>query len=280
MGSGGGGAHNGSNGGDGGGAIKIKVNGELINNGDILLNCINASLPSSRYSAGGGAGGSIWLDVDIISGDGNIFANGGYGGDKVYDGGGGGGGRIAINYNDNNFIGSTTAYGGWGYASIYGGAGTIYMKNKASSTGDLTIDNQGYLSEDRNLATTTIPALVNEFNYNESAYFYVDAGMDFTFGGSNDGDLTFVNRFENNGIFTDNGLNTIVFDNYFLEILETPGHNWSCLTFKIQNYLFTGDSYIPGVAVVTKLKGGDGLSNRKSLKKIMEMEKRLIIKQR
>ncbi len=61
-----------------------------------------------------------------------------------------------------------------------------------------------------------------------------------------------------------------LFGNCYLEILETPGHNGGCLTFKAGNYLFTGDSYIPNVPVVTKLKGGDKESNKKSLQKIMD----------
>ncbi len=60
-----------------------------------------------------------------------------------------------------------------------------------------------------------------------------------------------------------------LFDNKYLETIETPGHNWSCLTYKVDNYLFTGDSYIPNVKVVTKLKGGDKEENKKSLLKIM-----------
>lgn len=36
-------------------------------------------------------------------------------------------------------------------------------------------------------------------------------------------------------------------------VYETPGHHPSCLTFEVGEYLFTGDSYIPGVAVVTIL---------------------------
>jgi len=58
-------------------------------------------------------------------------------------------------------------------------------------------------------------------------------------------------------------------ENTFLEVLETPGHDWSCLTFKVGKYLFTGDSYIPNVKVVTKLKGGDRVANTKSLQKII-----------
>lgn len=37
----------------------------------------------------------------------------------------------------------------------------------------------------------------------------------------------------------------------------TPGHNFSCLTYEIDNFLFTGDAYIPGKRVVTSLPGGD-----------------------
>lgn len=33
-------------------------------------------------------------------------------------------------------------------------------------------------------------------------------------------------------------------------IIDTPGHDPSCMTYKIGNYLFTGDSYIPGQNVV------------------------------
>ena len=60
-----------------------------------------------------------------------------------------------------------------------------------------------------------------------------------------------------------------LYQNTYLETLETPGHNVGCLTFKIENYIFTGDSYIPNVEVVTKLKGGDREASKKSLQKIM-----------
>ena len=59
-----------------------------------------------------------------------------------------------------------------------------------------------------------------------------------------------------------------LFENKFLYVLETPGHNEGCLTFKVENYLFTGDSYIPNVKVVTNLKGGNKEANIKSLEKI------------
>lgn len=37
----------------------------------------------------------------------------------------------------------------------------------------------------------------------------------------------------------------------------TPGHNPSCITWIVGDYLFTGDSYIPGIKIVTNLPGGN-----------------------
>lgn len=62
--------------------------------------------------------------------------------------------------------------------------------------------------------------------------------------------------------------NVILYENVILEAMETPGHNQGCLTFKIGNYIFTGDSYIPGYEVVTKLKDGNREASLKSLVKI------------
>ena len=59
-----------------------------------------------------------------------------------------------------------------------------------------------------------------------------------------------------------------LFGDRHVEILETPGHNLGCLTFILGDVLFTGDSYIPGIPVVTKLKGGDKEANAHSLKRI------------
>lgn len=55
-----------------------------------------------------------------------------------------------------------------------------------------------------------------------------------------------------------------------MEVLETPGHDPGCLCYKLGHYLFTGDSFIPGVPTVTKLRGGDKKVNLASLKKIRE----------
>lgn len=47
-----------------------------------------------------------------------------------------------------------------------------------------------------------------------------------------------------------------------LYVIETPGHCPSCLTYYTDNYIFTGDSYIPNVKVVTKLPYGDKKKQR------------------
>lgn len=37
----------------------------------------------------------------------------------------------------------------------------------------------------------------------------------------------------------------------------TPGHNPSCITWIIEDAIFTGDSFIPGIKTVTNLPGGN-----------------------
>lgn len=64
---------------------------------------------------------------------------------------------------------------------------------------------------------------------------------------------------------------TITLD--WLEVLAfvTPGHNQGSISFKIGNYLFTGDSLIPGHQTVTKLKSGNKIENLKSLSKLGDL---------
>lgn len=56
--------------------------------------------------------------------------------------------------------------------------------------------------------------------------------------------------------------------NLTAEVIATPGHTPGCLTYRIGPYLFTGDAYIPGYKVVTKLKGGNKEDGAKSVAKI------------
>ncbi len=62
-----------------------------------------------------------------------------------------------------------------------------------------------------------------------------------------------------------------IFEGCYLEVFETPGHNPGCLSYRAGKYLFTGDSFIPNVEVVTKLKGGNRKESKKSVEKIKKM---------
>ena len=89
--------------------------------------------------SGGGAGGSIWLTCQNLSGAGVLSANGGAG--EPSQGGGGGGGRISLNFAANTFSGLTPARGGSGY--IRGGAGTVYTRANGQFAGQVLVDNGG-----------------------------------------------------------------------------------------------------------------------------------------
>lgn len=56
-----------------------------------------------------------------------------------------------------------------------------------------------------------------------------------------------------------------------LEVFDTPGHDYSCLTYRFGRYLFTGDAYIPGVKVYSKLQNGNKEDAEKSLVRISSL---------
>ena len=62
-----------------------------------------------------------------------------------------------------------------------------------------------------------------------------------------------------------------LFSGINLAAMETPGHNPSCLCFAVDNCLFTGDSYIPGVKVVTNLPGSKKKLAQESVEKILRL---------
>lgn len=51
----------------------------------------------------------------------------------------------------------------------------------------------------------------------------------------------------------------------------TPGHNDSCITYYNNSNIFTGDSYIEGASVVTKLPGGKRILAEISVHKILSL---------
>ncbi|MBY6189645.1 hypothetical protein KUV22_04350, partial [Microbulbifer agarilyticus] len=112
----------------GGGAVKLVATKKIEIYGDILAN------GSYLADAGGGSGGSVWIEAaEIVGGSGTLIeASGGYG----YRSGIGGGGRIALYYgamsgivpSDDIFARAGTNYSG---ATGYGGPGTVYLYDRS-----------------------------------------------------------------------------------------------------------------------------------------------------
>jgi hypothetical protein len=125
----------------GGGAIRLTVNGALTLNGILSANGANGIVDGS----GGGAGGSIWVTAQTLSGNGTFTANGGQG--ESFEGGGGGGGRIAIIASTNSFAGITSVTGGDGASP--GQDGTIYIRTGFFISGIVT-----------NLSGTPVPGVL------------------------------------------------------------------------------------------------------------------------
>ena len=58
-----------------------------------------------------------------------------------------------------------------------------------------------------------------------------------------------------------------------IEVIATPGHDSSCITYKVGNHLFTGDAYIPSVKVFTSFPRSNKIEAKISIHKLMQMEK-------
>ena len=67
---------------------------------------------------------------------------------------------------------------------------------------------------------------------------------------------------------------TVSFDGFEdIEVMATPGHDTSCLTYKLGMNLFTGDAYIPGVKVFYKFPRGNKEQALASYKMLANMQK-------
>ena len=74
-----------------------------------------------------------------------------------------------------------------------------------------------------------------------------------------------------NVVTCDEGSVIELFDGVQAKVCHTPGHNPSCLTYEVGDYLFTGDAYIPGVKVVTTFKGGNKVEAAESVERILRL---------
>lgn len=109
-----------------GGAGRIHLTANQLN----LLGSLDAS---------GTMGGSIWLEVGTLAGDGPIRANGGLPGGTA-----GSGGRIAIAFDDNQrtvLPEATSPVVNHGGTLVQYGAGTVYLYDRIADTGTLILRN-------------------------------------------------------------------------------------------------------------------------------------------
>lgn len=133
--------HGAYNGGSGGGVVVLSITDDLSLDGAIL--CDGTSGDSER--AGGGAGGSIFVKANTVSGTGSMSVRGGdIIGNTTCLGGGGAGGRIALHYDTYSYSGKLKAYGGTGFEC--GGAGTVLFRDTSSSSDTLQVDNNNMCS--------------------------------------------------------------------------------------------------------------------------------------
>lgn len=83
----------------------------------------------------------------------------------------------------------------------------------------------------------------------------------------------FLFRYLQNVKVLEEGNRILLWGNKELEVMETPGHDKSCLTYKLNNFLFTGDSYIPGMNVVATFPNSNRVEAEISKKRILELAK-------
>lgn len=56
-----------------------------------------------------------------------------------------------------------------------------------------------------------------------------------------------------------------------LKAIATPGHDWSCMSYYTDNVIFSGDSYIPNIKVITSMPKSNKTEAQVSLERIMEL---------
>lgn len=62
-----------------------------------------------------------------------------------------------------------------------------------------------------------------------------------------------------------------IFPKETIRVMETPGHDLSCLVYYTENSVFTGDSYIPGLKVITSFPKSNKENASLSEKRIIPM---------
>lgn len=81
----------------------------------------------------------------------------------------------------------------------------------------------------------------------------------------------FTFNYRDNIVTVDDGDEIVFSKSLTARAIFTPGHNPSCITWMVGNKLFTGDSLIPGIKVVTNLPGGNISQATDSERKIRQI---------
>ena len=68
-----------------------------------------------------------------------------------------------------------------------------------------------------------------------------------------------------------------LFPNINVKVLETPGHDASCLSYIVGEYLFTGDSYIPSVKLTAKFPFSNKIKAKEQYNRLKLLESDYII---
>ncbi|NUN15951.1 MAG: hypothetical protein HUU55_20180, partial [Myxococcales bacterium] len=162
----------------GGGVVRLTISDTLTIHGYVRAN-------GSYGTAGGSAGGSIYIEANKLTGNGTIEAKGGVGETCCgYGAAGGGGGRVALYVGalESGFAEGTLRQrldtsGGSGWAN--GAAGTIYLARPDSVYGDLIVDNKGINAPN---ATTLLVGPPEGQNESVTATTLTDLQANFTAG--------------------------------------------------------------------------------------------------
>lgn len=87
----------------------------------------------------------------------------------------------------------------------------------------------------------------------------------------------FLFQYPQNTVVVDEGDRIELYEGVSAEVYYTPGHDESCLCYMVEEMLFTGDAYIPGVKTVTTFPHSNKKKAMESMLKINSFPRGLTI---
>ena len=83
-------------------------------------------------------------------------------------------------------------------------------------------------------------------------------------------EMSYIIDHSNINIVKQNSTIELFMDKTIAKVISSPGHNNDCISFHIENNLFTGDALIPGVKIHTKSKQSNKTIAKNTVKRIFE----------